>query len=132
MPTIRRLDQALAARNYGSRKEIHALVRAGLVCVNGLAARDASQKLDLERDSVTVRGEEVCLQEFIYVMLHKPQGVVSASRDPKAPTVIDLLPPSLRRRGLFLLIRDRDSLDDSEVTSKNFGTAGPASKADRH
>jgi 16S rRNA pseudouridine516 synthase len=86
---IRRLDQALAARGFGSRKEIHALVRAGLVLVNGNTARSADQKIGLDSDVVTVRGEEVRLQEHIYIMLHKPQGVVSAARDPKAPTVMD-------------------------------------------
>jgi len=101
MPTYRRLDQALSARNFGSRKEVHALVRAGLVLVNGMTAHSAGQKIDLEQDQVTVRGEEVRLQEFIYIMLHKPRGVISAARDPKIPTVIDLLPAHLVRRGLF-------------------------------
>jgi len=107
---IRRLDQALAARGFGSRKEIHALVRAGLVLVNGVVAHSASQKIDLERDQVSVRGEEVRLQEFIYIMLNKPQGTLSATTDPKAPTVLDLLPASLRRRGLFPVGRlDKDT-----------------------
>ena len=109
MPTIRRLDQALSSRGFGSRKEIHALVRAGLVLVNGITAHNASQKIDLERDRVTVRGEEVRLQEFIYIMLYKPQGVLSATKDP-GTTVLDLLPASLRRRGLFPVGRlDRDT-----------------------
>ena len=107
---IRRLDQALAARGFGSRKEIHALVRAGLVRVNGATAHSASQKIDLDSDSAAVRGEEVCLQEFIYIMLHKPGGVITAARDPKTPTVLDLLPAHLRRRGLFPVGRlDKDT-----------------------
>ena len=110
MPIIRRLDQALAARGFGSRKEIHALVRAGAVLVNGIAAHNAGQKIALESDRVAVKGEEVCLQEFIYIMLHKPKGVISAARDPKAPTVIDLLPAHLYRRGLFPVGRlDKDT-----------------------
>jgi len=110
MPLIRRLDQALAARGFGSRKEIHALTRADQICVNGITAHNPSQKIDLEHDHVTVRGEEVRLQEHIYVMLHKPKGVISASRDPKAPTVLDLLPPALRRRDMFPVGRlDKDT-----------------------
>ena len=110
MPIIRRLDQTLAARGFGSRKEVHALVRAGLVLVNDAAAHNASQKINLESDHVNLRGEEVRLQEFIYIMLNKPQGVISASRDPKAPTVLDLLPASLRRRDLFPVGRlDKDT-----------------------
>ncbi|MCL2301589.1 MAG: rRNA pseudouridine synthase [Firmicutes bacterium] len=107
---IRRLDQALALRGFGSRKEIHALVRAGQVQINGIPAHSAAQKIDLERDRVTLRGEPVCLQEFIYIMLHKPPGVVSAARDSNTPTVIDLLPAQLRRRGLFPVGRlDKDT-----------------------
>ena len=110
MPSIRRLDQTLSARGFGSRKEIHAIVRAGLVRVNGVAAHSAGQKIDLERDQVSVRGEPVCLQEFIYIMLHKPRGVLSATSDPRAPTVMDLLPAQLRRRGLFPVGRlDKDT-----------------------
>jgi len=107
---IRRLDQALALRGFGSRKEIHALVRAGQVQVNSIPAHNASQKIDLELDQVSVRGEPVRLQKFLYIMLNKPQGVISAARDPKTPTVIDLLPAHLRRRGLFPVGRlDKDT-----------------------
>ena len=110
MSAIRRLDQALAARNFGSRKEVHALVRAGEVLVNGVTAHSGSQKIDLGSDRVTVRGEEARLQEFIYIMLHKPGGVISAARDAKVPTVMDLVPPELRRRGLFPVGRlDKDT-----------------------
>ena len=107
---MRRLDQLLAARGFGSRKEVSALVRAGLVQVNGQATRDAAQKINPAQDHVTLHGREVDLREFIYVMLHKPQGVVSASRDAKDATVLDILPQSLRRRGLFPVGRlDKDS-----------------------
>jgi len=107
---IRRLDQTLSARGFGSRREVCTLIRAGLVRVNGMAAYKGDQKIDLECDAVTVRGEEVCLREFVYIMLHKPKGVVSASRDANAPTVLDLLPQTLRRRGLFPVGRlDKDT-----------------------
>lgn len=110
MPPIRRLDQALAARGQGSRKQVHALVRAGLVQINGIIAHRADQKIDLEQDRVTVRGREIPLQEFVYIMLHKPQGVISAARDPRAATVLDLVPDALRRRELFPVGRlDKDT-----------------------
>ena len=105
-----RLDQLLAARGAGSRKEVSALVRAGLVCVNGEVVRRAERKIDPARDCVTLRGEAVDLREHVYIMLHKPQGVVSASRDAKDATVLDLLPQKLRRRGLFPVGRlDKDT-----------------------
>jgi len=107
---IRRLDQTLAARGFGSRKEIASLVRSGLVHVNDAPAHSAAQKIDLERDHIAVRGEAVCLREYLYIMLHKPAGVLSATTDPAAPTVLDLLPARLRRRGLFPVGRlDKDA-----------------------
>ena len=105
-----RLDKTLSARGFGSRKEIAALARTGQVKVNGQAARDASVKIDTDSDEITVRGAPVDLREHIYIMLHKPQGVISAARDPRAATVLDLLPQALRRRGLFPVGRlDKDT-----------------------
>ena len=96
-----RLDALLASRGFGSRREALSLVKAGAVAVNGARALHGDQKIDLERDRVTVRGAPVCMREYLYVMLHKPEGVVSAARDARAKTVLDLLPAHLRRRGLF-------------------------------
>ncbi|MDR3314793.1 MAG: rRNA pseudouridine synthase [Oscillospiraceae bacterium] len=98
---VRRLDQLLAARGCGSRKDAAALIKAGAVRVNGNAAHGGDQKIDTEKDSVTLRGEPVALEDYVYYLLHKPLGVISASRDPKAATVLDLLPEPWRRRGLF-------------------------------
>jgi 16S rRNA pseudouridine516 synthase len=107
---IRRLDQTLGAHGFGSRKEIASLVRAGHVRINGVAAHSGGQKINLVRDGVTVRGESVGLLEHAYIMLHKPRGVISASRDANAPTVLELLPQGLRRRGLFPVGRlDKDT-----------------------
>ena len=97
----RRLDALLASRNFGSRKEVLSLVKAGVVRINGVRAIKGSQLVDTERDGITVRGAPVSMQEYVYIMLHKPQGVLSAARDPKAEVVLDLLPEELRRRGLF-------------------------------
>ena len=85
-------------------------MRAGLVSINGSPAQSAAEKANPACDEVMVRGCVVDLREHIYVMLHKPQGVISASRDPKAATVIDLLPQHLRRRELFPVGRlDKDT-----------------------
>ncbi|MDR2525057.1 MAG: rRNA pseudouridine synthase [Oscillospiraceae bacterium] len=107
---LQRLDQFLAARGYGSRKETTALVKAGLVQVNGVREQRSDRKIDIETDCVAVRGERVKMEEFVYYMLHKPRGVISASRDPKMLTALDLLPKELRRPGLFPAGRlDKDS-----------------------
>jgi len=107
---VLRLDKLLADRGFGSRKEVAALARAGHVLVNGQCAQNAAEKIDLARDCVTVRGVLLDLREHSYIMLHKPPGVISASRDPKVKTVLDLVPPQLWRRGLFPVGRlDKDS-----------------------
>jgi 16S rRNA pseudouridine516 synthase len=104
------LDQLLTARGYGSRREVMALLREGMVKVNGAVPHGGATKVNLESDSVTVRGQPVALAAFVTLMLHKPPGVISASSDPRAATVLDLLPPSLRRPGLFPVGRlDKDS-----------------------
>ncbi|MFD1066817.1 pseudouridine synthase [Oceanobacillus locisalsi] len=86
-----RLDKLLANMSVGSRKEVKALLKAKKVTLNGEIVKDSSVKVDPDNDSVRVEGEPVIYQKYIYVMLHKPQGVVSATTDAKDKTVIDLL-----------------------------------------
>jgi len=107
---FRRLDQLLASRGFGTRKDIYALVRAGQVKINGLPAHDAGQKINLGEDAVAVRGVLVNLSDHLYIMLYKPRGVISASRGPAGETVLDLIPAHLRRRDLFPVGRlDKDT-----------------------
>ena len=96
-----RLDALLASRNFGSRKEALLLIKTGAVLVNGARAVQGGQKIDPDLDRVTVNGAQVSMREFIYIMLYKPAGTVSAARDPNAAAVPDLLPAHIRRRGLF-------------------------------
>ena len=96
-----RLDKFLASQNLGSRKEVSLLVRSGAVTVNGLIAADSAQKIDPEADSIAVNGREINYRKYLYLMMNKPAGVLSATEDRREKTVLDLLPPELRRRGLF-------------------------------
>ncbi|MEG0271622.1 MAG: pseudouridine synthase [Hydrogenoanaerobacterium sp.] len=96
-----RLDKILAAQSTASRSDIKELVRGGMVAVNGVAVKTADYKIDIEKDSITLRGEPVVLRQHIYVMLNKPQGVVSATRDGREKTVLDIIPEELMRDGLF-------------------------------
>lgn len=98
---MERIDKILALHNFGSRKEVGALIRRGGVTVNGVPVKKADEKIDPEHDEVRVLGEPVTLRRHVVLMMNKPGGVLSASRDPKAKTVVDLLPPELYRRGLF-------------------------------
>ena len=107
---MERLDKLLAGTGKWSRREVKALVRQGLVRVDGRLAASAEDKLDPAVAVVTVAGETVAPHRFTYVLLHKPAGVLTATEDRKQPTVLDLLPPELRRIGLAPVGRlDKDT-----------------------
>ena len=107
---VQRLDKVVAATGKWSRREVKALVREGRIAVDGELARSPEMKVDPESASIAVNGEELHYQEFTYLMLHKPAGVLSATEDSRQMTVLDLLPPHLQRRGLFPVGRlDRDT-----------------------
>lgn len=107
---MERLDKLLAGTGKWSRREVKVLVRQGLVRVDGRLAASAEDKLDPAAAIITVAGETISLCRFTYVMLHKPAGVLTATEDRKQPTVLDLLPPELRRIGLAPVGRlDKDT-----------------------
>lgn len=86
-----RLDKLLANMGYGSRKEVKALLKQKVVRVDDIIVKDASLHVDPQKQTVTVFGEKVEYVEFIYLMMNKPQGVISATEDFHDRTVIDLL-----------------------------------------
>lgn len=88
---ILRLDKMLAHLGYGSRKDVKKIIRKGEVIVNGVVCKDDDFKVDSDNDEVIVFDEEVNYQELVYIMLHKPSGVVSATFDNYKQTVIDLV-----------------------------------------
>lgn len=86
-----RIDKFLSNMGFGSRKDVKILLKSKAVEVNGEVIRDAKQHVDEVADTVTVAGEEVEYAEFIYLMMNKPPGVISATEDKYDETVIDLL-----------------------------------------
>ncbi|PUB09822.1 pseudouridine synthase [Paenisporosarcina sp. OV554] len=88
-----RLDKLLSNMGYGSRKEVKILLKSKGVEVNGLVAKDVSLHVDTDADEILVLGEKVVYTEFIYLMMNKPPGVISATEDKHDQTVIDLLDP---------------------------------------
>lgn len=97
---MERLDKRLAATGLWSRKEARELIRAGRVTVEGAVCRAPEEKVE-EDTPVAVDGALVGAHRPVYLMLHKPAGVVSATDDPRQPTVLSLLPPQYRAMGLF-------------------------------
>ena len=96
-----RLDKAISALGELSRRDVKRLVSQGRITVNGSVVRGAEEKIDPERDQVRIAGKKADLRPHVYLMLNKPQGVVSATRDPSERTVVDLAPKELYRRELF-------------------------------
>lgn len=90
-----RLDRALGLAGY-SRSEARALIARGRVCVGSAVIRDAG--FDVRLPDVRLDGEPIDADEQLYLMLHKPAGVVTATEDRQFPTVLSLLPEKYRRR----------------------------------
>ena len=88
---MERLDKVLANLGVGSRKEVKVMVKNGLVKVDGRPARDSGMQIDPEKAAIEVGGEILSYRKYIYLMMNKPGGVVSATFDNYDETVIDLL-----------------------------------------
>lgn len=107
---MERLDKLLASTGRWSRGEVKRLVREGRVLTDGRIAASAEEKYDPEAVALAVDGEAVRLRRNVYIMLHKPAGVLSATEDGRGRTVLDLLPPEYKKRGLFPVGRlDKDT-----------------------
>ena len=87
-----RVDKVLSNMGFGSRREIKEKMKKKLVTVNGEMISDPGFKVDPDEDKIIIEGEEVFYRKYIYLMMNKPQGVVSATFDNHDQTVIDLLP----------------------------------------
>jgi 16S rRNA pseudouridine516 synthase len=101
MKNTMRLDRLLANFGFGSRSEIKKMVKNGLVTVDGVPANDSSMHVDPEKSVIVANSKTLNYRKFIYVMMNKPAGVVSATYDPKIETVTDLLPGELACFSLF-------------------------------
>ncbi len=104
-----RLDKFLCDCNLGTRSRIKKDINAGLVTVGGNVVRKPEQQVFEETDEITYKGQRCVYERFVYYMLHKPAGVVSATGDKRDRTVLDLLGDE-RREGLFPVGRlDKDT-----------------------
>ncbi|WP_144463677.1 pseudouridine synthase [Siminovitchia fortis] len=86
-----RIDKLLSNMGYGSRKDVKKFLKSGKVAVNGESVKDGKYHVNPEEDTVEIFGEEVHYKEFVYLMMNKPPGVISATEDLQDQTVIDLL-----------------------------------------
>ena len=104
-----RLDKFLCEMKIGTRSQVKGILRQGLVTVNGITAKNADMKIDETADQICFRGQLLRYQRFVYYMMNKPKGVVSAVRDNTAPTVVSLL-ENCNREDIFPVGRlDKDT-----------------------
>ena len=108
---MERLDKILSNLGRGSRKEVKIMVKNGWVEVNGVTAKKSDMKIDTDNDIVTVDGEEINYREFVYIMMNKPAGYISATVDNYQDTVVDILEPELQAFEPFPIGRlDKDTV----------------------
>lgn len=86
-----RIDKLLSNMGFGSRKEVKKLLKSGAVKIEGESVSTGKEHVDPDSQMVTVHGEAVEYKEFIYLMMNKPPGVISATEDLEQETVVDLL-----------------------------------------
>ena len=96
-----RLDKIIASQSMITRSEAWKLIKSGQVKADGLTVKDKAFKADPSETVIEVSGKVLSYKKHIYIMMNKPVGIVSASRDPKEKTVVDLVPEELKRPGLF-------------------------------
>jgi 16S rRNA pseudouridine516 synthase len=119
---IMRLDRLLANTGFGTRAEVKRLIKMGVVSINGMPAVSPQVSIDVTKDKVLVGEKVVVYQAYVYVMLHKPAGYVSARVDAVDPTVMALVEP-FAYRDLHIVGRlDKDTTglllltDDGQLT----------------
>ena len=91
MSKKQRIDKVLSNLGYGSRSELNKFCKNGLVKVNGKVINNPGVQVDVENDEIIFDGEKVTYKEFIYLMLNKPDGYISATFDKRDPIVLDLI-----------------------------------------
>lgn len=105
-----RLDKFISETTEFSRRDAEYLVRKNRITINGNAAKRRDEKIDENHDVISVDGKEIRYRKFIYLMLNKPAGYLSATEDEKDPVVTDLIPAELKPFSLFPVGRlDKDT-----------------------
>ena len=96
-----RIDKFLSVTGTATRTEAKKAIRAKAVTVNGMAVKSADVHIDPKQDVICFFGEAIVYREYTYIMMNKPDGVVSATDDGRDKTVIDLLPSNIKSDKLF-------------------------------
>ena len=98
---MERLDKIISNQTGYSRKEVKDLVKQRRVLVNNEAVLKNDIKIDASNDVIAIDGKEINVKKFVYLMLNKPKGYVSATEDKNFPTILELVPVQFSHRDLF-------------------------------
>lgn len=105
-----RLDKYISNQLIISRSIVRKGIFRGLATVNGEVVRDIAFSIDGENDKILYDGKEIGYKEYVYILLNKPKGVLSAATDKSRETVVDLVPQHLKRQGIAPVGRlDKDT-----------------------
>jgi len=88
-----RLDKYLCDCNIGTRSQVKELVKKGLVTVNGITVKKSDIAVDENNDRIEYKGESVSYRKYVYILLNKPAGIITATEDKRTNTVMDLIKP---------------------------------------
>ncbi|WP_061583276.1 pseudouridine synthase [Streptococcus gordonii] len=96
-----RLDKFLVENGLGSRSQVKHVLKKGLVLVNGRAEKSPKTQINETADEVVVSGQKLTYEKFVYYLLNKPKGYISATEDERHKTVLDLLDETARQKEVF-------------------------------
>lgn len=114
---MERIDKIIATQTNYSRKEVKKLVQQKRVHVNGTLVCKSDMKIDEKKDRIELDGNEINIKKYIYLILNKPKGYISATKDKETPTVLDLVPKEYSHRNLFPAGRlDKDTIGMMIIT----------------
>lgn len=98
---MERIDKIVSVALGVSRNDARALVKRGEVIANGVRVKGIGEKFDENTAEITCKGQILNYKKYVYIMMNKPKGVISAREDGKEKTVVDILPPDMVRKNLF-------------------------------
>ena len=105
-----RLDRYLTASSILTRSQAAKAIRNGRVSVNGMIERKPERRIEEESDRISLDGTVCGFERYVYYLLDKPKGLITASRDRTQETVLDLFPQDIQKKGIFPVGRlDKDT-----------------------
>jgi len=105
-----RLDKFISNQLIVSRSVVRQGIQRGEATVNGMLVRDSGTLIDVDNDIIAYKGNIINYKEYVYILMNKPQGVLSAATDKMCKTVVDLVPDHLKRQGIVPVGRlDKDT-----------------------